>query len=174
MGKTHWKKLTNPNYLGTYALEPGKDLVVTIADVKKEEVTSPGGDKDDCTVVYFKEDVKPLILNITNAKQIERLYQTPYIEDWPGKQIQLYIKDDIEAFGKITSGIRIRPKVPQKRKPELTPDHKKWGGAVENVAKGNATIKAIRKHYKLDEEMKQHLLDDVQDYKESQLETQPA
>lgn len=23
---THWKKLTNPDYLGAYALQPGEDL----------------------------------------------------------------------------------------------------------------------------------------------------
>lgn len=174
MSKTHWKKLTNPNYLGTYALEPGKDLIATIDHVEKEKVTSPGGETEECTVVYFKEDVKPFILNVTNAKQIERLYGTPYIEDWGGKKIQIYIKDDIEAFGKITSGLRIRPKVPQTTKPELTPDHNKWGDAVENLARDNTTIKAIRKHYKLDEEMKGLLLEDVQDFIESQPEKQPA
>lgn len=166
--KTHWKKLTNPNYLGTYALDPEEDLIATIDHVKKEEVTNPNGEKDDCTVCYFKEDIKPLILNVTNAKQIERLYGTPYIEDWAGKKIQIYIKDDIEAFGQITTGLRIRPKVPKTTREELTPDHPKWPDAVENVANENTTIKIIRKHYKLDEEMKGHLLSDVEDYLESQ------
>lgn len=172
--KTHWKKLTNPNYLGTYALEPDEDMIVTINHVKKEEVTSPGGDKEECTVVYFKENVKPLILNVTNARQIENLYGTPYIEDWAGKKIQLYIKDDIEAFGKIVNGIRIRPKVPKTKKPELTPKHKKWGDAVENLARDNTTIKVIRKHYVLDEEMKEILLEDVQDFVESEQKEKEA
>jgi hypothetical protein len=43
---THWKKLTNPNYLGTYALEPGQTLVLTIDCVKEELVTGQGGRKD--------------------------------------------------------------------------------------------------------------------------------
>lgn len=172
--KTHWKKLTNPNYLGTYAVDPDEDLIATIDHVKKEKVTNPSGEDEDCTVVYFKEDVKPLILNVTNAKQIERLYGTPYIEDWANKKIQIYVKDGIEAFGKLTTGLRIRPKVPQTKKPEMTPDHPKWGDAVENVARENTTIEVIRKHYVLDEEMKQHLLDDVQDFLESQQEKEVA
>lgn len=172
--KTHWKKLTNPNYIGTYAFQPNEEKVLTIKNVKKEKVTSPGGEEEDCTVVYFKENEKPLILNVTNAKQIERLYGTPYIEDWPGKKIQLYVKDDIKAFGSITTGLRIRPKVPQTTKPELTPDHERWAGAVESLARDDTTIKAIRKHFKLDEEMKALLLDDVDDYLESQKQKQPA
>ena len=31
--KTHWKKLTNPDYLGAYALEDGEDMIVTIKNV---------------------------------------------------------------------------------------------------------------------------------------------
>ena len=27
MAKTHWKRLTNPDYLGAYALEDGKDMI---------------------------------------------------------------------------------------------------------------------------------------------------
>lgn len=172
--KTHWKKMTNPNYLGTYALEPGKDLIGTISKVQKEEVTSPTGETDECIVVHFSEDIKPFILNTTNAKQIERLYDTPYIEEWVGKQIQIYVKEGIEAFGKITTGLRIRPKVPQKMKPELTPEHEKWPDAVENVAKGNTTINVIRKHYTLTDDMKAMLIEDVEDYNESQLEKQTA
>ena len=29
-GKTHWKKLINPNYIGAYSLEEGEDLTVKI------------------------------------------------------------------------------------------------------------------------------------------------
>lgn len=165
--KTHWKKLTNPNYLGTYALQPGEDLIGTIDHVKQEQVTSPDGSEDTCTVLYFKEDIKPFILNVTNAKQIERIYDTPYIEEWQGKQIQIYIADNIKAFGDTVTGLRIRPKVPKKTKDELTPSHKKWGDAVTALAKGKTNLNKIRKHYKLDEEMKEHLMDDVADAKKS-------
>lgn len=164
----------NPNYLGTYALDPNKDLIVTIDEAKKEEVTNPKGEDEECLVLYFKEDVKPFILNVTNSKQIERIYETPYIEDWAGKKIQIYIKDGIEAFGSLVSGLRIRPKVPQTTKPELTPDHDKWPDAIENLARDNTTIKVIRKHYKLDEEMKELLLEDVQDFIETENQKQPA
>ena len=40
--KTHWKKLTNPNYLGSYAFQPGEEKTVTIKEVKRELVHNPG------------------------------------------------------------------------------------------------------------------------------------
>ena len=27
---THWKKFHNPDYLGSYSLDPGKDMILTI------------------------------------------------------------------------------------------------------------------------------------------------
>ena len=48
--KTHWKKLTNPDYLGSYALEDGKDMIVTIKEVKQELITGQKGTKEECVV----------------------------------------------------------------------------------------------------------------------------
>ena len=90
--KTHWKKLTNPNYLGAYSIEDGKDLILTIRNVREEQVTGTDGKKDDCVVCYFYEKVKPMILNSTNMKMIARLYKTNYIEDWVGKKIQVGVE----------------------------------------------------------------------------------
>ena len=35
--KTHWKLLTNPNYLGGYSIPEGSDIIVTIDYVRREE-----------------------------------------------------------------------------------------------------------------------------------------
>ena len=73
--KTHWKKLNNPDYLGSYAFQPGEEKTLTIKEVKRELVYNPSGSgKEECTVVYFQEDVKPLILNATNAKTITKVW----------------------------------------------------------------------------------------------------
>lgn len=144
--KTHWKKLSNPNYLGAYALTPDEDMILTIDTAKNEEVVGNNGKKEECLVLYFKEkDIQPMILNVTNAKQIERIHGTPYIEDWKGKKIQLYIAQ-VNAFGETVDALRIRPQAPRD-KPELTPDHPKWSGAVENLANGSVNIKKLKKHF---------------------------
>lgn len=155
--KTHWKKLSNPNYLGAYALTPDEDMVLTIDRAVNEEVTGNNGKKEECLVIYFKEkDVQPMILNVTNAKMIENIHNTPYIEDWSGKKIQLYIAQ-VNAFGDTVDALRIRPQAPRD-KPELTPDHPKWDKAVENVASGDTTLNAIKKHYIITKEYEDILI----------------
>lgn len=118
MEKTHWKKLDNPNYLGVYALKPGQDLVVQIASVNQEEIFNPNTHKKEvCIVAHFSnKDVKPMVLNVTNCNMISRIYGTPYIEDWVGKYISIYIKSGIQAFGGTVDGLRIRNRIPTTEK----------------------------------------------------------
>ena len=113
MDKTHWKKLENPDYLGAYALQPNQDLVVQIKSVGQEEVYNPTNNKKEtCTVARFTDPkVKPMILNVTNCKTISKLYDTPYIEDWTGKYISIYIAK-VKAFGETVDALRIKNKVP--------------------------------------------------------------
>lgn len=105
MSKTHWKKLTNPNYLGSYAFQPGEEKTLTIKEVRREIVKSQNGD-EECTVAHFVENEKPLILNKTNCDAIAKLWGTPYIEDWTGKRITLKVKK-ISAFGEMVDAVRV-------------------------------------------------------------------
>lgn len=111
--KTHWKKLENPDYLGSYALLPGQDLVAQIDRVVQEDVYNPSNNsKESCTVAHFVEkDIRPMILNVTNCKTISKIYDTPYIEEWSKKYISIYIAK-VKAFGETVDALRIRTKIP--------------------------------------------------------------
>lgn len=108
---THWKKLTNPDYLGAYSLEDGKDIVLTIERVQVETVTGPEGKKEECMVCHWAEREKPMILNSTNAKMIQKLLKTPYIEEWSGHKIQIGV-EMVKAFGEIVDALRVRSFLP--------------------------------------------------------------
>ncbi len=110
---THWKKLTNPNYLGSYAFQPGEEKALTIASVGQEMVTNPAepDKKENCIVAHFQQPEKPLILNKTNCKTIEKLTGTPDIEQWPGAGIILCVQR-VNAFGELVEAVRIRPVKP--------------------------------------------------------------
>lgn len=114
--KTHWKKLTNPNYLGAYAFDEGKDMILTVASVGNELVTGDGGRKEECTVCHFVENVKPLILNKTNMKSIQKVLGTPYIEEWAGHKIQIYVDPKVKFGKEITGGLRVRNYAPSTQK----------------------------------------------------------
>lgn len=134
---THWKKLTNPDYLGAYSvLDAGHDLILTINSVSEELVCGADGKKEQCVVARFVEPEKPMILNKTNMKAIEKLYGTPFIEEWAGKKIQVY-SARVKAFGDTVDALRIRPTIPK------TPAIKceECGGDVKAI--GNYTAEQV-------------------------------
>jgi hypothetical protein len=158
--KTHWKKLINPDYLGAYSLAPKdtkkdeeivyNDLTVTIEKVVREMIIGTGGKKEECTVAYLTGQ-KPWILNSTNQKTIEKIHNTPFIEDWAGKKITLYVAY-ITAFGEHNVPcLRVRPVKPQL--PQLTQDHKRWEAIKEAIKTGNVTIEQIKSNYRLSTEI---------------------
>ena len=112
MSETHWKKLINPDYLGAYSLDPGKDMVLTIRVVKKELITGADGKKEECIVCYWQEDQKPMILNVTNCKTISKMLKTPYIENWTGHRVQIYATTT-RMGGETVECLRIRDKEPE-------------------------------------------------------------
>ena len=119
---THWKKLNNPNYLGAYAFEPGEEKTGTIDHVQQEMVMGADGKSEECIVCYFRENnLKPLILNVTNCKTITKLYNTPYIENWAGKRITMCVKQ-VKAFGDLVDAVRIKNKVSGDKVPEIKCD----------------------------------------------------
>ena len=145
MEKTHWKKKFNYDYLGSYSLSDGQDLILTIQDVKNEMVTGDKGAKEECVVCYFQEKQKPMILNRTNCKAIEKAYSTPFIEEWKGKKIQIYVAQ-VSAFGEVVDALRVRPKQPKIEKPELMPGTDKWQIALSRLSEGK-TMASIEKFY---------------------------
>lgn len=140
MALTHWKRLTNPDYLGAYALDPDQDLVVTIKSVTNELVASPDGKKETCSVMRFVEDVKPMVLNATNSKTITKLFKTPYIEEWAGRKIQLYVQKGVKAFGDVVDALRVRPFLPVEKELKCADCGKKIEG------NGKSTAEVIAKY----------------------------
>lgn len=107
----HWKKTTNPTYLGEWDFEPGEEMIVQVKDVRIETVTNPQG-KEDKPVMYFENGIKPMVLNTTNMKVIEKAAGTPYMDEWVGKKLQLYVTM-VAAFGTTTNAVRIREFCPR-------------------------------------------------------------
>ena len=116
--KTHWKKLTNPDYLGSYDFQPKEERVVKILSVKREMVTGPENRKEECTVAVL-ENSKPIILNKTNCKTITKVHGTPYIEDWKDIHITLYVSQ-VKAFGEVVDALRVKPTKPNIAQPDYS------------------------------------------------------
>jgi hypothetical protein len=91
-------------------------------------------------VMRFSEQSKPMILNHTNAKMLSKLYKTPYIEDWAGRKLQLYVAA-VNAFGEQVDAIRVRPYLPKADPPTVCSDCK-----GEIFGYGNSTAVQVAQH----------------------------
>ena len=85
--------------------EQGIPLIFTISHVNQEFSTKVAGKKIDANIAYFKEKIKPLVLNATNSKIVKQLAGgSPWVEDWSNLQIELYIDPSIKWAGEIVGG----------------------------------------------------------------------
>ena len=145
---THWKTQFNYDWLGAYSLPNGKDIVLTIKETKKEMVTGNNGKKDELLICYFMENVKPMILCKTNCDIITNLLGSPHLEKWKGHVVQIG-SDKVDAFGKKTDALRVRPFPPELNKPEkekVETGSVKWNGIV-SALKGGYTLEQAQTKY---------------------------
>ena len=140
---THWKKTRNLEYLGTWALQPGEEPVLTITAAGVEKVVGADGKKEECLVIRYKGDVGPskMIVNSTNAKAISSIADSPFLEEWPGTRIQVY-SEKVSAFGSVVDAIRVKPFKVKEKKP--TPNCSVCGGKIKPAY--NKSTEALAKY----------------------------
>lgn len=152
--KTHWKKLRNPDYLGSYDFQPNEERIVTIKNVLVKSVEAEK--TTDCTVVEL-ENSKPMILNSGNGKMLAKIFETPFIEDWKGKSFKLVVKQ-IKAFGEVVDALRIKNEKVAKAKPELIVGTKTFIACQEKYRANNSILVKIEENYWMKPETKNALM----------------
>ena len=146
--KTHWRKGDKSDYLMSWDLED--ELRATIVKVERKE-TKIRGKNEVCRVAYFKENLKPMIVNVTNGNVIEKALGTHLIQDWANINLQVivFVQGGVR-FGKDTVRA-LRIKVAQL--PELKAGTKAYENAVKHIREGNDYSK-IESIYVVTDEIK--------------------
>ena len=155
--KTHFKKLRNPSYIGSYELMVGTNSVelnVTIERAVKEMVQN-GDKKEEAMVIYLKGH-KPMIVNSTNAKNISKALNSPYIEDWVGKDITLYVAK-IRAFGENVDALRVKTVTSIKQLPTLEINTPNFEAVKTALSSGKFTIEQVKSKYQVSESVQKLL-----------------
>lgn len=115
MKKTHWREIKQTDHLGSHDLNDGsggfREVTATIKQAKKQKVKDMNGDDSTELVLDFADGLKPMILNVTNSRTLEKLFKSSYIEDWAGKKI-IIGTEKVKAFGEMHNGLRIRNRLP--------------------------------------------------------------
>lgn len=81
-------------------------ILVTIAALKNENVAPDNKPEEMKWILYFQGDIKPLVLNGTNTKLIEKALGSDETDDWIGKQIVLFNDENVEYMGEVVGGVR--------------------------------------------------------------------
>lgn len=156
---SHWRSMfADEKYLGSHNLEKdGKyeSVIVTIENIYVGDFLSQGG-KEKRPFVKLKEFDKPMVLNRTNFKRLEKFFQSFDPQTFVGKQIVLGVETVSSPEGPV-SGLRFstRP-LPVAQKPEL-PDAA-MPKAIEQVkSKGASAIAKIEEKYTLTAEQRETL-----------------
>lgn len=163
MNKSHFRKVLKSDHLGIADLEDlieeNKPLIFTIKEVKQEYKVTVAGKKGDFNIAYFVEQIKPLVLNATNAKQLKYFAgNSPFVEDWKNIIVELYIDENVKMKGEVVGGVRIKPIQP-KLKPKEKPFFNESN--FEKAHKADATFPQIESAYQLTEDMKLKYMDYV-------------
>lgn len=150
--KHHYRNVFKSDHLGSADLEDlieqGHNLFFTIKYTKQEIGVKVAGKKVDANIIYFVENIKPMVVNATNGKILRQFAGSPMVEDWKNMPIELYVDENVRAVsGGTTQGVRIRPIQPQiKAKKDFTDVN------FEPAKKANATKEQILAVYNLSDE----------------------
>lgn len=156
---SHWRSMfADEKYLGSHNLEKdGKyePVIVTIENIYVGDFLSQGG-KEKRPFVKLKEFDKPMVLNRTNFKRLEKFFQSFDPQTFVGKQIVLGVETVSSPEGMVPAlRFSTRP-LPVIQKPELP--SAAMPKAIEQVkSKGASAIAKIEEKYTLTAEQRETL-----------------
>lgn len=160
--KTHFRKAFDSPYLSSADIvEP---TILTIARVSLEPDKTKKT-KDVFNTAHFAEreirtgeKLKPMILNATNSKTMRSLTSSPFIEDWAGFKVTVYVDSNVK-FGKETlEGLRISPKAPVIA--WLTPENQKGWNNAKAAYKRDGNLDAVLARVSITEVHQQLLMEE--------------
>lgn len=144
--KTHFKKAFNSPYLSSADIVG--PTILTIARVVLESDKTKKT-KDLFNTAYFAEreirpgeKLKPMILNVTNSKTIKSLTNSPFIEDWQGVKVTIYVDSNVKFGREVMEGLRISPKAPVVA--YLTPENSKAWSNAKAAYKRDGNLDAVK------------------------------
>lgn len=150
---THFRKVFDSTYLSSVDLvDP---ITVTIQRVT-QEADKTKKSKETFNTAYFTEKfirpgekLKPMILNATNSKMMHKIAGTPYIEDWAGYRIQVYVERGIKFGRDLVDGLRVMP-APERK--VITPDDTRMWEAAKKAFRRDGNLDKVLAKADMDEE----------------------
>lgn len=164
---THYRKVFDSPYLSS--MDVVDPITLTIARVT-QEADKTKKSKETFNTAYFAEKfirpgekLKPMILNATNSKTMAKLTGSPFIEDWAGARVTVYVERGIK-FGRDTvDGLRIMQAATRK---EITPDNVKMWEAAKAAYRRDGNLDKVLAKADMTEEHIAQLIGECQPERE--------
>lgn len=86
--------------------------VLTISEVREEQVTAPGDKPKAKVVLYFNDRDKGLVLNQANGDALFDITGDDDPEKWIGRSVEAYNDRNVMYAGKRVGGVRLREPAP--------------------------------------------------------------
>lgn len=83
-------------------------VIVTIKKLGKINLAKEGEADEMKWAIRFDEFPKPMLLNSTNIKLLEKATGSDDTDDWLGKEVILYNDENVTFGGQVVGGLRIR------------------------------------------------------------------
>ena len=100
-------------------------VIVTVSRIGRLNIAKEGDPPEEKWAVRFNEFNKPMLLNSTNIKLLEKACGSDNTDDWAGKEVILYTDDSVSFGGQVVGGLRIRKQqqAPTRKAPTQAPPH---------------------------------------------------
>jgi len=152
--ETHWRKLKNEKYLGSWDLEKdGKFIIVTVTIDKifNAEMTGQMG-KQQKTFIKFKEFQKQMIMNTTNFKRLENQFKIFDPNQFIGKQVYLNVEKVDSPEGKVDALRFLSKEVKSASDVKKTLSDERFDDALKSIIEKTFTKDDLLKKFQLSDD----------------------
>lgn len=160
--KTHYRKAFDSPYLSSADIVEPTMLTVSHVSLEKDRTKKT---QDLFNTAHFVEKelrpgekLKPMILNASNSKTMKALANSPFIDDWKGIKITVYVDHNVRFGRETVEGLRISPHAPEKK--SLTPEQTKAWESAKVAYKRDGNLIAILARVDMSREHQEQLIDE--------------
>lgn len=89
-----------------------EEVIVTIVKLGQGNVAMEDQPEELKWMMKFREFKKPFVLNSTNIQLLTKALGTDETDEWVGKEVVLYVDDNVSFGGKLVGGIRVKSAKP--------------------------------------------------------------
>jgi hypothetical protein len=157
--KTHFRKAFDSPYLSSADITEPTTLTIARVTLEADRTKKT---KDKFNTAWFSEKeirpgepLKPMILNATNSKTLKSITGTPFIDDWTGVKVTVFVDQNVRFGKEIMEGLRIRK--PQTRA-TLTPSQTKPWENAKAAYRRDGSLEKVLARVDMSEEHQQQLV----------------